>query len=357
MNSLRVLIIEDSEDSTLLLLRELRKGGYDPVSRRVQTGEAMRKALQEETWDLILSDHDMPNFSAPEALAILQESGLDIPFIIVSGAIGEELAVSAMKSGAHDFIMKKNLARLSPAVQRELRDVENRRERQKAEVELKERYQEIQTLSGRILHAYEEERTRLARELHDEIGQALTVINLDLQYLQMKLSSVEPSFQEKLAASIDLLMKTLNNVRRQIFALRPPALDKMGLVEVVRDMAGELGSRAGLKIDIKDKGFSERLHGDIETTLYRCIQEALTNTVRHAKAENVHIDLIKSSDNVTVQIKDNGKGFEPGDIKQFSNGVGLAGIRERVSLLGGTLKIVTAPGNGVKIKIIIPFSY
>ncbi len=356
MISLRVLIIEDSEDSTLLLLRELRKGGYTPVSRRVQTGEAMRKALREETWDLILSDHDMPNFSAPEALAILQESDLDIPFIIVSGAIGEELAVSAMKSGAHDFIMKKNLARLSPAIQRELRDIEHRRERRKAEVELKERYRDIQKLSGRILHAYEEERTRLARELHDEIGQALTVINLDLQYLQMKLSSIEPSFQEKLADSIELLMQTLHNVRRQIFALRPPALDKMGLVDVIHDMADELGSRAGLTIDIKNEGFSKRLHGDIETTLYRCIQEALTNTVRHANAEKVDIELIKNASNVTVVIKDNGKGFEPNYIKQYSNGVGLAGIRERVALLAGTLQINAAPGEGVKINITIPFS-
>ncbi len=356
MNQLRVLIIEDSEDSVLLLLRELRKGGYEPVYQQVQTEETMRTTLQEEAWDLILSDHEMPFFSAPAALAVFQESGMDIPFIIVSGAIGEELAVAAMKAGANDFIMKKNIARLIPAVQRELRDAENRRKRRKAEVESKERYREIQILSGRILHAYEEERSRLARELHDEIGQALTVISLDLQYLQVKLASEESFLQEKIKSSMQLLEQTLDYVRRQIVDLRPPSLDKIGLIEVVREMARELGSRADLTIDIQEKGFSRRLPADIETALYRCIQEALTNTVRHASASKVAIEMLKNSNEVSADIQDNGKGFDPGHLKFNSKGVGLAGIRERVKLLGGKLKINAAPGRGVRISILIPLS-
>ncbi len=347
MNELRVLIIEDSEDSVLLLLHELRKGGYAPVYRQVQTEDAMRTALQEEVWDLILSDHEMPYFSAPAALAVFQENDTDIPFIIVSGAIGEELAVAAMKTGANDFIMKKNIARLVPAVQRELREAENRRKRREAE-------EEKQALSGRILHAYEEERSRLARELHDEIGQALTVISLDLQYLQVKLASEESFLQEKIKSSMQLLEQTLDYVRRQIVDLRPPSLDKIGLIEVVREMARELGSRAGLTIDIQEKGFSRRLPADIETALYRCIQEALTNTVRHASASKVAIEMLKNSNEVSADIQDNGKGFDPGHLKFNSKGVGLAGIRERVKLLGGKLKINAAPGRGVRISILIP---
>ncbi len=354
MNPLRVLIIEDSEDSTLLLLRALRKGGYEPVHQRVQKEDAMRAALQEQTWDLILSDHDMPRFSAPEALSVYQESALDIPFIIVSGAIGEELAVAAMKSGAHDFVMKKNLALLIPAVERELREAENRRIRRKAEIELQERYREIQMLSGKILSAYEEERTRLARELHDEIGQTLTVINMDLQYLQMKLPLLDRSIQEKLTGSVNLLRQTLENVRRLIMALRPPSLDQMGLVEVVRDMARELGSRVGLAIEIQENGFSTRLPVEIETALYRCIQEALTNTVRHAGARQVQIRLEKNSQQVSAVIHDDGRGFELDKLNHRSHGVGLAGMRERVNLLHGTLQIDPVPGKGVSIHITIP---
>ena len=126
--SLRVLIVEDSEDDAALLVRHLRQGGYDPVMRRVETSRDMSKPLQEQTWDIVISDHSMPYFSASAALALLQESGLDIPFIIVSGVIGEEAAVAAMRAGAHDYVMNGNLARLIPAIERELRDAEKRRE-------------------------------------------------------------------------------------------------------------------------------------------------------------------------------------------------------------------------------------
>ncbi|GEM_PF-3562450 len=146
LQPLHVLIVEDSENSTILMLRALRQGGYETFYRRVQTEKNMRAALDDGTWDLILSDHDMPRFSATKALAVFQESGLEIPFLIVSGAIGEEIAIAAMKAGAYDFIMKKKLAHLVPAVQRELREAENRRERRKAEEALRRREQEFKAL-------------------------------------------------------------------------------------------------------------------------------------------------------------------------------------------------------------------
>jgi phosphoserine phosphatase RsbU/P len=135
-NPLKVLIIEDSEDDTLFLLRELEKGGYDPIHQRVETAEAMRTALQEKTWDIILSDYHLPRFTGLQALMLFMETGIDIPFILVSGMIGEELAVEAMKAGAHDYIMKSNLARLIPAIERELREAEERQKRRRTEDEL-----------------------------------------------------------------------------------------------------------------------------------------------------------------------------------------------------------------------------
>ncbi|MCL4294640.1 MAG: PAS domain S-box protein [Anaerolineae bacterium] len=134
---LRVLIVEDSEDDTLLLLRELRRGGYDPTYERVETAEAMRAALAGQSWEIVIADYSLPHFSAPAALALLQASGLDLPFIIVSGTVGEETAVAAMKAGAHDYLMKGQLARLVPAIERELREAEGRRERRRAEEALR----------------------------------------------------------------------------------------------------------------------------------------------------------------------------------------------------------------------------
>jgi diguanylate cyclase (GGDEF)-like protein len=134
---LQALIVEDSPDDVLLVVRTLVRGGYAPRYRQVYTAEAMRQALASEPWDLVIADHRMPQFSSTEALRVLKESGLDIPFIIVSGSIGEEVAVAAMKAGAHDYVLKDRLARLVPAVERELREATVRHERRRAEEMLK----------------------------------------------------------------------------------------------------------------------------------------------------------------------------------------------------------------------------
>lgn len=133
---LRVLIVEDSEDDALLLVFELRRGNYAPVSRRVETAEAMRKALEEEEWDLVISDYVLPGFTGLEALQVLRESGLDIPFIIVSGKIGEDTAVGAMKEGANDYLIKGNTSRLIPAIEREMQEAQVRRQKREAEAAL-----------------------------------------------------------------------------------------------------------------------------------------------------------------------------------------------------------------------------
>lgn len=140
---LRVLIIEDSAADTELLVYELRRGGYDPTYERVDTAEEMRAAIEMREWEIILADYNLPEFSAPDALELLQNLGRDTPFIIVSGVIGEETAVAAMRAGASDFILKQHLARLIPAIQRELREAEGRRAGRRAQ----ERVQLLQSLS------------------------------------------------------------------------------------------------------------------------------------------------------------------------------------------------------------------
>src|SRR5919107_4457693 len=131
---LKVLLVEDSEDDALLLVRELRRGGYDPTWERVDTPASMGAALDGRGWDLVISDHSMPNFSSSAALGLLRSKGfVDLPFIIVSGQIGEDAAVAAMKAGAHDYLMKDNLTRLNSAIERELREADVRRERRRAE--------------------------------------------------------------------------------------------------------------------------------------------------------------------------------------------------------------------------------
>jgi len=134
--ALRVLLVEDSDNDARLLVHELRQGDYEPVHERVDTPEAMAAALEKQDWDVVIADYVMPRFSGLEALKLLQDRGLDLPFIVVSGKIGEDVAVEAMKAGAHDYLLKDNLTRLNLAVKRELRDAVVRREHRLAEVEL-----------------------------------------------------------------------------------------------------------------------------------------------------------------------------------------------------------------------------
>ena len=143
MTQIRVLIVDDSKTDAILLTKELQRAGYAVVNKRVDTAEDMERALAEDDWDCILCDYVMPQFSGPAALEMLKKKGLDIPIIIVSGQVGEDAAVEAMKLGANDYVMKANLKRLKPAVEREIAEAISRRQRRKAEEELKVREEEL----------------------------------------------------------------------------------------------------------------------------------------------------------------------------------------------------------------------
>ena len=181
---LRVLIVEDQEDDAALMLRELRRAQFEPEYERVETEEEMAAALEKGGWEIVLSDHGLPRFNSLQALNMLHESGLDLPFIIVSGSIGEDLAVAAMKSGAHDYIMKHNLARLGPAVEREMREAEVRRARREAEEhrqtlarELEEAYAQLERrvreITASIMFTDLQDSTQMLTRLGDEENQTL----------------------------------------------------------------------------------------------------------------------------------------------------------------------------------------
>lgn len=163
---IRVLIVEDSEDDAVLVVHELRKGGYQPQWERVETEETMQAALDRQPWDVIIADYRMPRFTGLAALKVLQGSGRDIPFLVVSGSIGEEMAVAAMKAGVHDYIMKDNLARLVVAIERELRDAEGRRLRRQAEERVRASLREKDVLLKELHHRVKNNLQVVASLLH-----------------------------------------------------------------------------------------------------------------------------------------------------------------------------------------------
>jgi len=182
--SLRVLIAEDSEDDALLIVRELRRGGYLPLMHRVDSADDMKAALEAQEWDLIITDHNMPSFDSTDALQLAREYDPNVPFILVSGSIGEEIAVDAMKAGAHDYVMKDNLTRLLPAIQRELREAENRRAHQEAQARIHHlAYHD--SLTGLINRAEFEHRLDKAVRNACEEQQRHTLFYIDLDQFKL----------------------------------------------------------------------------------------------------------------------------------------------------------------------------
>jgi signal transduction histidine kinase len=181
---LRVLIAEDSNQDAKLLIYELQRGGYDPLYERVDTPEAMAGAMDSQEWDLIIADYVMPHFSGLEALRLMQERELDLPFIIVSGKIGEDVAVEAMKAGAHDYLLKDNLTRLNLAIERELRDADMRRKRRAAEQALKEAQQQL--IQAQKMDAVGQVAAGMAHEINNRLTAVLGHLDLCLERVKSR---------------------------------------------------------------------------------------------------------------------------------------------------------------------------
>lgn len=188
----------------------------------------MLSALQEQQWDLVLSDFVLPQFGGLDALKTLQQAGIDVPFIVVSGQIGEDVAVEAMKAGAHDYLMKGQLARLAQAVGRELAEAENRRRRRKVEEDLRVSEEKLRALANQLLRVQEEERRNIARELHDQIGQPLNLLKLLVERAN---HPEEKNAAPMLKEASQVLAELIDHVSVLSLDLRPRMLDDLGLAD------------------------------------------------------------------------------------------------------------------------------
>ncbi len=355
--TLALLLVEDSKADALLINSEFGHHGYELRSRRVETATAFETALKLESWDAIIADFALPKFSATAALVILQKLAMDIPFVIVSGFIGEETAVQAMKAGAHDYIMKDKLARLVPAVERELRDATVRRERRRAEVDLRHSRDQLRALAARLQSVREEERKRITRDIHDELGQALTGFKMDLAWIRNRLQSDEASARraviEKVAGMGELIDATAGTIRKLCAELRPGILDDLGLGAAIEWQAREFEKRTGIQCVARLNATDLPLGSEQATAVFRIFQEVLTNVARHAQATEVKVLLESNDTRIVLKVADNGRGIRENELAG-SRSLGLLGMRERALIIGAALDVAGVPDKGTTVSLTLP---
>jgi signal transduction histidine kinase len=211
----------------------------------------------------------------------------------------------------------------------------------------------LHTLSRQVLEAQESERRRLARELHDEIGQALTALKFNLHAAQRQ----PETLKTRLDDSLSIVDYTLQQVRNLSFDLRPSMLDELGLVAAVNWYMGRQAERGGFTVHVKTDALPADLCPTIATTCFRVVQEAVTNVIRHARATEIWVDLRSTASTISLLLRDNGNGFDvPAALKRATLGasMGLPGMQERVRLVGGEMEITSAPGQGTAIHVELP---
>jgi signal transduction histidine kinase len=219
---------------------------------------------------------------------------------------------------------------------------------------LQKHREELKGLTARLFHSQELERRRIARELHDEAGQALTGINFALETIEKSLSPEVGPSMEYIAEIKKQINRTYEEMRRISYSLHPTLLTDLGLEPALDSYLTNISKYRRLAIDFKMVGFEERLDPEIETILYRISQEVLTNTLKHAKAKHFIISIIKSYPYIIFLAEDDGVGFDPGEFDENKQALGLLSMRERADMLGGKFSLRTSKGKGTRIRIEIP---
>jgi len=233
--------------------------------------------------------------------------------------------------------------------------LQNISERHRNEQELKDSREQLRALAASLQSIREEERTNIAREIHDELGQALTGMKMDASWLRRHTPDGAAGTQDKITAMIELIDSTIQTVRRIASELRPGVLDNLGLIAAIEWQAQEFQQRTGIMCDVVSNVESLTLDKSHSTALFRIFQETLTNVVRHSNASRVSVRIEAEQQHVMMRIEDNGKGIRQEDITD-SRSLGLLGMRERALLLGGTMEIKGAEGQGTVVSVNMPTS-
>lgn len=370
-----ILIVEDSPESAQFLRQLLVAAGY--AVRQALDGEMALLSVQTKLPDLILLDVRMPVMDGFEVCRRLKANPAtaEVPVIFLSALKEMDAIVAGFRAGAVDYVSKpyqaeEILARvqtqlelgrlrtqLEQTVQLRTRQLlDEIAERKQTEQLLLDKRRKLRELSSHLEDVRERERARIARELHDELGQGLTVLRIDLVRLSNRLAELSPAqAREQLLASIAMLDQIADTTRSISENLRPGMLDVLGLGPAIQHHVNKFGQNTGLSCNLQMSPAELEVDSRIATAVFRLLQESLTNVARHAKADHVDIQLVGLDKELLLVVQDNGIGIqqqEAGKRRSF----GMLGMRERVAMLGGTLLVESEPGKGTRIEASIPYA-
>ena len=351
--ALHILMLEDSPLDVELAKNALSRSDLELSFVVVATREAFEAELNHRPPNLILSDYALPGFNGSDALVLAKKKAPHVPFIFVTGVLGEEVAVQMLKRGATDYVLKNHLTRLLPAVKWALREAQQRRERERAEENLRNSHEQLRALNTHLQHVREEERTRIAREVHDELGQALTGLKLDLTWLGGKLPRGARPLRRKIKTMSDHIDTTIHAIRRVATELRPGILDSLGLFAAIEWAASDFQERSGIFCEVKIEVEETTADPELTTVCFRIFQETLTNIIRHAKATHVEVSLTHRGDALILTVRDNGRGIAEKEIVN-PHSIGLVGMRERAAQVGGDVLFFGLPGHGTTVTVRLP---
>lgn len=370
-----ILIVEDTRESLALLSDIMTGAGY--VIRQAQDGEMALLSVCSKRPDLILLDVRLPGIDGFEVCRRLKASPdtATIPIIFLSALQDSEARVKGLQAGAADYICKPyeptevllrvgtNLelhllqARLQDMCEVRTRQLsEEVAERRNAEDELRTSRQKLRELTGHLQEVREKERARIAREIHDELGQALTAIKIDLSRMLTRLDQPAAQLKPTLDDIIAVVDSAANTARAISENLRPGMLDLLGLGPAIEHHVQRFGESTGLTCSLYlDNEGELGSTGSVATAAFRITQEALTNVARHAHATRVDVSVKDNGSELIVTVQDNGDGILPSPSGQQRGRYGLLGMSERCQLLGGTLSIESNQGAGTRVVAHLPY--
>lgn len=355
LRPLQILHLEDSVADQKLAARALKQAGLVCRLVCVDTLEDFLAQLGQGGFDVILADYYLPGFTAMQAWQRVQgllAPAVQPPFVLLSGAIGEAAAVEAIRQGMADYLLKDNMARLPHVLTRALEVAEARRGREQAMRDLEHSEHQLAELTEHLQQSIEAERAAIAREIHDDIGGALTAVKFDLAWLER--NACTPAQAGHARAALEMLQHALGASQRIMFDLRPPVLDQ-GLVAAVRWLAENFERRTAIATHVHTSRERMDIAPALQVVAYRTAQEALTNVSKYAQARSVSVELSDHEGFLTLEVRDDGVGI-PDGARGKPKAFGLRGLAERARTVGGWLDISSQPGRGTSIIVSIPLT-